>query len=83
MPARHSADKQTSLTAGPRSPQLVQDQQLSEKHAHFNRERIPERGVHAKASVVFGTLIITHGGPIEDPSVKDSPRRQRRLHPAR
>jgi catalase len=35
------ADYQNSLTAGPRGPLLVQDWQLFEKHAHFNRERIP------------------------------------------
>ncbi|MGH7212424.1 MAG: catalase, partial [Acetobacteraceae bacterium] len=37
----------------------VQDWQLFEKHAHFNRERIPERIVHAKGSAAFGTLSIT------------------------
>jgi len=54
------ADNQNSLTAGPRGPLLVQDVALFEKHAHFNRERIPERVVHAKASAAFGTLTITH-----------------------
>ncbi len=53
-------DNQNSLTAGPRGPLLVQDWQLFEKHAHFNRERIPERVVHAKGSAAFGTLTITH-----------------------
>jgi len=53
------ADNQNSLTAGPRGPLLVQDWQLFEKHAHFNRERIPERVVHAKGSGAFGTLTIT------------------------
>ncbi len=53
-------DNQNSLTAGPRGPLLVQDYQLFEKHAHFNRERIPERVVHAKGSAAFGTLTITH-----------------------
>ena len=52
-------DNQNSLTAGPRGPLLVQDWQLFEKHAHFNRERIPERVVHAKGSGAFGTLRIT------------------------
>ena len=56
----HIADNQNSLTAGPRGPLLVADHQLFEKHAHFNRERIPERIVHAKASAAFGTLTITH-----------------------
>src|SRR5205085_2742391 len=53
------ADNQNSLTAGPRGPLLVQDHQLFEKHAHFNRERIPERVVHAKGSAAYGTLKIT------------------------
>ncbi len=54
------ADNQNSLTAGPRGPLLVQDWQLFEKHAHFNRERIPERVVHAKGSAAFGTLTVTN-----------------------
>ncbi len=52
-------DNQNSLTAGPRGPLLIQDWQLFEKHAHFNRERIPERVVHAKGSGAYGTLTIT------------------------
>lgn len=54
------ADNQNSLTAGPRGPLLVQDWQLFEKHAHFNRERIPERVVHAKGSGAYGNLTITN-----------------------
>ncbi len=54
------ADNQNALTAGPRGPLLVQDWQLFEKHAHFNRERIPERVVHAKGSGAYGTLTVTH-----------------------
>src|SRR5580693_1720801 len=42
------ADNQNSITAGPRGPVLMQDYQLLEKLAHQNRERIPERTVHAK-----------------------------------
>ena len=42
------ADNQNSLTAGPRGPVLMQDHHLMEKMAHFNRERVPERVVHAK-----------------------------------
>ena len=53
-------DNQNSMTAGPRGPLLVQDWQLFEKHAHFNRERIPERVVHAKGSAAYGTLTITN-----------------------
>ena len=53
-------DNQTSLTAGPRGPTLLQDHYLLEKLAHFNRERIPERVVHAKAAGAHGTLTITN-----------------------
>jgi catalase len=51
-------DNQNSRTAGPRGPLLVEDWQLFEKHAHFNRERIPERVVHAKGSGAYGTLTV-------------------------
>ncbi|MGD0858911.1 MAG: catalase [Terracidiphilus sp.] len=54
------ADNQNSLTAGPRGPVLLQDHQLLEKLAHQNRERIPERVVHAKGWGAFGTLTVTH-----------------------
>jgi len=54
------ADNQNSLTAGPRGPLLLQDYQLLEKLAHQNRERIPERTVHAKGSGAYGTLTVTH-----------------------
>src|SRR6202451_2361710 len=54
------ADNQNSITAGPRGPLLMQDYQLLEKLAHQNRERIPERTVHAKGSGAYGTLTITH-----------------------
>ncbi|WP_160119569.1 catalase [Rhodovarius lipocyclicus] len=54
------ADNQNSLTAGPRGPVLLQDWQLIEKLAHQNRERIPERVVHAKGWGAFGTLTVTH-----------------------
>lgn len=49
-----------SLTAGPRGPILMQDVWLLEKLAHFNRERIPERVVHAKGAGAFGTFTATH-----------------------
>ncbi|MBI4721233.1 MAG: catalase [Chitinivibrionia bacterium] len=52
-------DNQNSLTAGPRGPLLLQDWQLFEKHAHFNRERIPERVVHAKGSGAYGVFTVT------------------------
>jgi len=54
------ADNQNSLTAGARGPVLMQDYQLLEKLAHQNRERIPERVVHAKGWGAFGTLTVTH-----------------------
>ncbi len=54
------SDNQNSLTAGPRGPVLMQDFHLLEKLAHFNRERIPERVVHAKGSAAYGKLTITH-----------------------
>jgi catalase len=53
------ADNQNSLTAGPRGPVLMQDFHLVEKLAHQNRERIPERVVHAKGWGAFGDLVIT------------------------
>jgi catalase len=53
------SDNQNALTAGPRGPLLAQDGPLFEKHAHFNRERIPERVVHAKGSAAYGTLTVT------------------------
>jgi catalase len=43
-----------SLTAGERGPVLLQDYFLIEKLAHFDRERIPERVVHAKGAGAFG-----------------------------
>lgn len=53
-------DNQTSLTAGERGPTLIQDHYLLEKLATFNRERIPERVVHAKAAGAFGTFTVTN-----------------------
>ncbi|MBF0172651.1 MAG: catalase [Magnetococcales bacterium] len=54
------SDNQNTMTAGARGPALLQDWWLLEKLAHFARERIPERVVHAKGSGAFGTLKITH-----------------------
>ncbi len=53
------SDNQNSLTAGERGPMLMQDFHLLEKMAHFNRERVPERVVHAKGYGGYGTLRIT------------------------
>ncbi len=54
------ADNQNSQTAGPRGPVLIQDFHLLEKLAHFNRERIPERVVHAKGAGAYGYFEVTH-----------------------
>jgi len=54
------ADNQNAMTAGPRGPLLMQDYQLLEKLAHQNRERIPERTVHAKGWGAHGTFTVTH-----------------------
>lgn len=53
------ADNQNSLSAGAKGPLLMQDYILLEKLAHQNRERIPERTVHAKGSAAYGELRIT------------------------
>ena len=57
---RPVGDNQNSVTAGPRGPVLMEDYLLFEKMAHFNRERIPERIVHAKGSGAFGTFTVTN-----------------------
>ena len=56
-PVNHYEDSQT---VGERGPILIQDFFLQEKLAQFNRERIPERIVHAKGSGAFGTFTVTH-----------------------
>ena len=48
------------LTAGPRGPLLMQDVWFQEKLAHFDREVIPERRMHAKGSGAYGTFTVTH-----------------------
>ncbi len=53
------ADNQNSLTAGARGPMLLQDVWYLEKLAHFDREVIPERRMHAKGSGAFGTFTVT------------------------
>jgi len=53
-------DNQNSLTAGPRGPMLLQDVWFLEKLAHFDREVIPERRMHAKGSGAYGTFTVTH-----------------------
>ena len=57
---RPVVDNQNVLTAGPRGPQLLQDVWFLEKLAHFDREVIPERRMHAKGSGAYGTFTVTH-----------------------
>lgn len=54
------SDNQNVMTAGPRGPQLLQDIWFMEKLAHFDREVIPERRMHAKGSGAYGTFTVTH-----------------------
>ncbi|MCO5250939.1 MAG: catalase [Candidatus Kapabacteria bacterium] len=54
------ADNQNVMTAGKRGPMLLQDVWYLEKLAHFDREVIPERRMHAKGSGAFGTFTVTH-----------------------
>ena len=57
---RPVGDNQNSLTVGPRGPVVFEDFLLFEKMAHFNRERIPERVVHAKGSGAYGYFVCTN-----------------------
>lgn len=54
------AENENSLTAGPRGPVMMQDVWLLEKLAHFDREVIPERRMHAKGWGAYGTFTVTH-----------------------
>jgi catalase len=54
------ADNQNVMTAGPRGPMLLQDVWFLEKLAHFDREVIPERRMHAKGSGAYGSFTVTH-----------------------
>ena len=51
---------ENAMSVGDRGPILLQDYFLHEDMAHFNRERIPERVVHAKGTGAFGTFTVTH-----------------------
>ncbi|HLU79002.1 MAG TPA: catalase [Burkholderiaceae bacterium] len=53
-------DNQNAMSAGPRGPLLLQDVWLIEKLAHFDREVIPERRMHAKGAGAYGTFTVTH-----------------------
>ena len=54
------ADNENAISMGPRGPVAMQDVWLMEKMAHFNREVIPERRMHAKGSGAYGTFTATH-----------------------
>lgn len=54
-------DNQNAMTAGPRGPMLLQNVWFLEKLAHFDREVIPERRMHAKGSGAFGSFTISLG----------------------
>lgn len=54
------ADKLNVMTVGPRGPLVVQDVVFTDEMAHFDRERIPERVVHAKGAGAFGYFEVTH-----------------------
>src|SRR6202163_4354980 len=53
-------DNQNIRTTGPRGPALLEDVWHLEKIAHFDREVIPERRMHAKGSAAYGTFTVTH-----------------------
>src|SRR5690625_5842383 len=53
-------DNDSAVTAGPRGPMLLQDVWFLEKLAHFDREVIPERRMHAKGSGAWGTFSVTN-----------------------
>lgn len=53
-------NNQDTMTAGVRGQAVFEDTWLFEKHAHFNREVIPERRMHAKGSGAYGTFKVTH-----------------------
>ena len=52
--------KTATMTVGPRGPVMIQDNNFIEDMAHFDRERIPERVVHAKGAGAFGYFETTH-----------------------
>ncbi len=53
-------DNQNTMTTGPRGPVTLQDVWFLEKLAHFDREVIPERRMHAKGSAAYGSFTVTH-----------------------
>ena len=52
--------KTATMSVGPRGPLLLQDVQFLDEMSHFDRERIPERVVHAKGGGAFGYFEVTH-----------------------
>ena len=54
-------DNQNIKTAGKRGPALLENAWLIEKMAHFDREVIPERRMHAKGAGAFGSFTVTQG----------------------
>src|SRR5258707_12289222 len=67
---RPVGDNQNSLTVVPRGPVVFEDFLLFEKMAHFNRERIPERVVHAKRSGAYGYFVCTNANIARDTCAK-------------
>lgn len=57
---RPYTENENTLSAGSRGPLLLEDVILHEKMAHFNRERIPERVVHAKGTGAYGRFVVTN-----------------------
>src|SRR5665213_2006410 len=55
-----AASDEHSLTVGSNGPLLMQDHYVIQKMAQFNRERVPERVVHAKGGGAFGHFEVTH-----------------------
>lgn len=53
------ADDNNSISVGARGPLTFDNHYLFEKLAHFNRERIPERVVHARGTAAYGTFTVT------------------------
>ena len=76
------ADNLNIQTAGPRGPALLQDIWLLEKLAHFDREVIPERRMHAKGSGAYGTFTVTGRNTFQRaaPSVQRRPMRAVQRH---
>jgi catalase len=54
-----AASDEHSLTAGPNGPTVLHDAYVVQKMQHFNRERVPERVVHAKGTGAFGFFEVT------------------------